>query len=157
MDFTKALDVKTDKIERPPLPPIGHYLFKVHKQPILDTVGKNDEYDLVTFPMQAQDIADEDVDQGELKKFGGLKMVVISHKFMFNKADDEESAASNARTLYNLKRFLCEHLGVEEGKPLRETIDAAVGMTCIANIQYRPDKNNPEVVYAEIGRTAPVE
>jgi len=155
MDFTKALDVKTDKIERPPLPPIGHYIFEVFKQPQLSEVG-NGTYDLVTFPFKAIEVASDDVDTAELKKYGGIKMVVTQHKFMFNKADDEESAASNQRTLFNLKRFLCEHLGIEEGGSLRETIDAAVGRQCMANIQYRPDKNNPENIFAEIGKTAPV-
>lgn len=156
MDFTKSLDIKTDKIERPPLPPIGHFVFKIHKQPALTTVGKNDEYDLVTFPCQAQDVAGDDVDMDDLKKYGGLKMVVLSHKFMFNKEESDESEASNKRTLYNLKRFLVEHCGVEEGLSLRETIDAAQGQSFIANVQYRPDKNDPEVVYAELGKTGPV-
>ena len=156
MDFSKALDIKTDKIERPPLPPVGHYIFEINKPAQLSTVGKNDEYDLVTFPCKAVDVFGDDVDPDELKKFGGVKMVVSQHKFMFNKADDEESAASNARTLYNLKRFLTEHLGIEEGNSLRETIDAAHGQQFVANIQYRPDRDNPEIVYAELGRTAPV-
>ena len=155
MDFSKALDVKTDKIERPPLPPIGHYIFEVSKPPQLSSVG-NDQYDLVTFPLKAVDLFGDDVDPDELKKFGGIKMVTSSHRFMFNKAEDEESQASNTRTLYNLKRFLTEHLGLEEGKTVRESLDEAVGQQFVANIQYRPDKNNPENIYAEIGKTAPL-
>lgn len=155
MDFTKALDITTDKVERPPLPPTGHYVFEVHKQPTMSVVGADDSWDLVTFPMKAVELADVDVDPDELKKFGGVKRVFTAHKFMFDKSGSPDAAANNSRTLFYMTEFMCEHLGVERGLSVRESIDRCVGKRCIADIRHNENKKNPGEYFAEIGRTAP--
>jgi hypothetical protein len=156
VDFTQALDVKVAEIERPPLPPVGHYIFKVSKPAVFGDVG-NGRFDTVDFVLQGVEATD-DVDQDDLASVGGPTAINLRHRFMFNKGDDEESKANANRTLFNLRTFLEKHLGMDiEGITLKEAIDQAVGQQCMANVQLRPDRDNPEIVYAEIGRTAPIE
>lgn len=153
MNFAEALKVKAEAVERPPLAPKGHYIFKVTKRSF-DTIG-NGKWDVVDFQLQGQE-AKEDVDLDELSKFGGLKSVNLRHRFMFPKEESDEAQAQFKRTLFNLRRFLTEHLGLSAEGELRELIDQSIGNQCIANVQWRADQNDPEVFYAEIGRTAPV-
>ena len=153
MDFREALNVKINEIERPPLPPLGHYVFKVTKYEFGE-VG-NGRFDTVDFRLQAVE-AREDVDQEALSTAGGLKSVSLRHRFMFNKGETEEDKANFNRTLFNMKRFLSEHLGLGDSGGLKEAIDSSIGQQVLANVTYRPDPNDPEIQYAEIGRTAPV-
>lgn len=153
MDFAQALNVNTAEIERPPLPPLGHYVFKVTKYEFGE-VG-NGRFDTVDFRLQAVE-AREDVDQEALAKVGGVKCVSLRQRFMFNKGETDEDKAMFDRTLFNLKRFLSEHLGIEEGA-LKQAIDSSIGQQCLANVTYRPDPNDAEIQYAEIGRTAPID
>lgn len=154
MNFMKALDVKIEAIERPPLPPVGHYVWEVSKPAVFGDMADG-KFDTLDFPCKAVE-ATADVDSDELKKFGGLKMVAQRVRFMFNNGDTEEDQANAARSQFNLKTFLTNHLGIAgDGITLKEAIDMAQGRQFVAPIQYRPDKNNPEVVYAELGRTAP--
>ena len=156
VDFTQALNVKVEEIERPPLPPVGHYIFKVSKPAVFGDVG-NGRFDTVDFPLQAVEAMD-DVDPDQLSAVGGPTMINLRNRFMFNKGESEEDKANANRTLFNLRNFLENHLGMDiEGMTLKEAIDQAVGQQCMANVQYRPDKDNPEIVYAELGRTAPIE
>lgn len=154
MDFSQALNIKMKEIERPPLPPVGHYVWKVSKVASIDE-SPDGAWEFLAFPVVAVEPR-EDVDPKALAKVGGVKAVRNNIKFVFNKGSSDEDKAAFDRTLYNLKRFLSDHLKVE-GDTLKEAVDAAVGALCIGNIQYRADKNDPEVMYAEIGRTAPLD
>lgn len=155
MDFTEALNVAVTDIERPPLPPIGHYIWKVSKPAVFDTISDG-RFKTLDFPVQAvQGLSD--VDQDELQKIGGPRGINLRVRFMFNEGPSDEDKVAAARSLFQLRNFLEKHLEIAaEGMMLKEAIDSAVGMQFVANIQYRPDKNNPEVLYAEIGRTAPL-
>jgi hypothetical protein len=154
MDFSKALQVDVEKIERPPLPPIGHYVWEISKPAAMDTIA-NGRFDTVDFTAKAVE-ATADVDTDELKKYGGIKMLTQRVRFMFNKGEEEEDKVNFQRTLHQLKTFLTVHCGLPSEGNLAQVIDAAQGARFMANIQYRPDKANPENVYAELGRTAPV-
>jgi hypothetical protein len=154
MNFAKALDVKIEAIERPPLPPVGHYVWEVSKPAIFGDM-KDGAFDTLDFPCRALE-ATADVDTAELKKFGGIKMVTQRVRFMFNNGTTEEDQAAADRSKFNLKTFLTNHLGIDaSGITLKEAIDMAQGRRFLAPIQYRPDRNDPSVVYAELGRTAP--
>jgi hypothetical protein len=74
---------------------------------------------------------------------------------MFNKSDK----AAFDRTLFDLKRFLLDHLRVEgdDSTSIKELLDASVNHQCTCFIKWRPDKNDPEIQYVEIGKTAPAE
>lgn len=159
MDFSEALNINTSEIEKPPLPPLGHYVFQVAKIVLgsIESKKTGDKWDTVEFQLQGVD-ATQDVDPVSLEQFGGAKMVRVTNRFMFPKGDKPEDEANFKRTLFNCKRFLTEHLGMDVGDdmPLKQAIDSSKGMQCVGSIQYRPNPDNPEEIYAELGRTAPL-
>lgn len=162
MNFADALNVKMGEIERPPLPPLGHYYWNIKKYTFGESGDK--KWETVNFQCAAFDVAPAgDVDTQALADFGGLKMVNITKSFMFSKEQTEEAKTSNGRTLYQLRQFLCEHVqSATEGDQLRKAIDSSINGKFLAPIQYREDKRTadlPEdqkVRFAEIGRTAPI-
>lgn len=154
VNFADALKTKAGAIERPPLLPIGTYSAIVSKVPTMETIGDG-KWDTLDFMLRLQ-TAHDDVDQDSLKEYGGLgAQSVLRQRFMFNKEDE---AAFN-RTLFNLKRFLLDHLKIEgtDDTQLNELINNSVNHSCNVFVQWRPDKNDAEVIYAEIKKTAPLE
>jgi len=154
-NFLEALDVKVDEIEKPPLPPIGHYVFQVSKPVRFGEVGQG-VWDTVDFQLTAKE-AKEDVDPKELKAMKAIGNVSLRHRFMFRKVcENEEEEKQADRAKYNLRLFLSNHLGIDtSGMSVRQALDAAQGQICLANVQHRPNPDDPENPYAEIGRTAP--
>jgi hypothetical protein len=55
--------------------------------------------------------------------------------------------------MFQHKQFLA-HLGVDEGLSLSEAMAASIGGRCIGELKHRPDPNDAELIYAEIGKTA---
>ena len=155
MNFADALNVKVGDFERPPLPPVGHYVWRVEKVEFGDVA--DGRFDTVDFRLSAVSPG-EDVDQEALAEAGGIKGIRLRYRFMFNTGDDPESKANAERTFFNLRQFLTKHLQIDgaEDMSLKEAIDASIGAQCLANLQLRPDRENPEIMYPEIGRTAPV-
>jgi len=156
MDFSEALNVKVDEIERPPLAPVGHYVFQISKPVAFGEVG-NGRFDTVDFALKASEARD-DVDPDDLAAAGGINAVNLTHRFLINKGEDEDSEAQRKRTLYNIRNFLVRTLGLEEeGKTLKELLDEAHGQLLIAEVAHRADPKDAEIMYPEIKRTAPVE
>jgi hypothetical protein len=154
VNFADALNTAANSIERPPLIPVGTYIAVVSKIPSMETIGDG-KWDVLDFQLRLQ-AAQEDVDSEDLSAYGGLgPQSVLRHRFMFSK-DDE---AAFKRTLFNLKRFLLDHLKIDasESTPLKQLIDQSVNHQCLAYVKWRADKNDPEVFYNEIGKTAPAE
>lgn len=152
MNFADALNVKSEEIERPPLMPVGTYRWIVEKIPSQDTIADG-RYDVCDFTLKCMG-AEDDVDEEDLAKFGDVTKVRRRLRFMFNKEDEAEFG----RSLFRLKQFLTETLGIEEGnKSLKEMLNESVNMPLKADIRWRADKNDPEKQYDEIGRTAPIE
>jgi len=154
IDFNAAMDDTVANSERPPNPPIGHYIFKVNKakqREVADGAGQ-----IVEFLCQGVSVfADaDDVDPEELAEYGEPKSIMVTHSFYFNM---EDQAGFN-RTKYNLRRFLEEHLLIEDVVDMtnREAIAAAKNHQFVAQLGLRPDKNDPEITYPDIKRTAPV-
>lgn len=154
INFNDVLDTKAGAIERPPLLPMGTYRARVSKIPAMDTVGKEDEWDTVDFPMKIIS-AGEDVDQDDLAKFGSLDNVVRGRRFMFNKNDKQ----AFDRTLYGLKRFLLDHLKVDgdDNTSLKELLNNSLNHECFVFVKWTPDKTDPEVQYDQISKTAPLD
>jgi len=153
VNFNDILNKKSSEIERPPIIPVGTYRAVVTKIPSIETTGDN-KWDICDFQLRLL-AAEEDVDQDDLKAYGGLgPQSVIRHNFMFNKEDE----ANFNRSLYNMKRFLLEHLMIEgnENTSIKELLDASVNHQCLAFIKWRADKNDPEIQFAQVGKTAPV-
>lgn len=154
VNFADALNTSAGDIERPPLIPVGTYTAIVAKVPSMETIGDG-KWDVLDFQMRLQSPG-EDVDQEDLSAYGNLgPQSVLRHRFMFNREDE----AAFKRTLFNLKRFLLDHLKVDgdDKSPLKVLIDNSVNHQCSVFVQWRPDKNDSEVVYNEIKKTAPLE
>lgn len=155
MNFLDTLNQNVGAIERPPLIPQGTYIFSIKKQPNIETISDG-RWDVLDFMLKLEQPG-PDVDPQELEKFGGLKNTYTRLRFMFNK-DPAEKAAFD-RTLFNLRRFLEDHLKVEGAgsMQLKEAINGSINTQGMVTIGWRADKNDPEVMYAEPKRTAPVE
>jgi len=154
MNFLDTLKTRANEIERPPLIPIGTYTAMVKKVPESGSVSDG-KWDTLDFQLQLVS-AGEDVDQDDLAKFGGLGgHATVRHRFMFN----TEDKAAFDRTLFQLKRFLLDHLKVSgsDDSTLAELINNSVNTSCLVAIKWRADKNDAETQYAEIQRTAPTD
>lgn len=150
LNFADIASTKVEDIERPPLPPVGEYRWKVTKIPT-QTKTKDEAWEIVEFPVQAL----EALDSVEMDDYKGEVMGIRNRVvFMFDTNDE----AKFEQTLFNLRRFLENHLQcAESGMSIAEALNNSVNQEFIGTVRYRQDKNDPEVFYAEIGRTAPVE
>jgi len=155
MDFNKALSTKMEDVQRPPNPPIGHYVFQVAKVPAM-TQKEGSDYQIVEFSVKGVSVFEDanDVDADELKAYGKVTNILTRKTFLFNTTDD----AAFATTLFQLRTFLADHLQIEGAQEMsmNEALNASVNKRFVGELRHRPDKNNPEVVYAEVGRSAPV-
>src|SRR5690606_12640920 len=104
VDFNKLADKKLEEVERPPLPPVGHYRLKNTKVPDWDPRPEG-EWFIIEFTMQAQEAMD-DVDPDDLAAFGKVTGAVLRKSFMCSRDDEVEAD----KMLYNVKRFLVDHL-----------------------------------------------
>lgn len=153
MKFTEALDRKLEEVKRPPVPPAGDYKMQIVKHPETDSRQSREgrSYDVVTFI--AQLVEPVEVDEDELEAFGNITNEQLRKQFLFFEDAEEKDVE---RSLYNLKRFL-GHCGIDaEGMTLGEALAESVNTQFIGEVKHRPDQNDPEIVYAEIGRTAQV-
>lgn len=154
MKFSDSLDRKLEEIQRPPNPPIGTYQWAVEKTPAYEefTSKAGDGFEKLTFLLSCVEATD-DVDPDDLAAYGNVQGMKQRKQFFFPTGDDK--ATEYARSEFNLRRFL-DHLGIDETLSLGEAINACVGSQCLAELTHRPDPNDDEIVYAEVGRTAPV-
>lgn len=152
MRFADALDRGMEDIKQPPNLPLGNYTFSVTKHPESDTIADG-RYEKLTFLMGCLS-ASEDVDPDDIAAYGAVNGTILRKDFLFPTAEDE--GQSFERTLNNLKRFL-EHCGVDVTLgPLKEAIAASVGAQVMCEVRHRPNPNDPEQVFQELGRSAPV-
>jgi hypothetical protein len=153
MNFADELNRKASDIERPPLIPPGTYRAIVTKIPSIETISEG-KWDVCDFSMRLVE-AQDDVDQDELKAFGGLTASTYARRrFMFNKEDE----AAFKRSLFDLKRFLLDHLQVsgDDDTSLKELLNQSINMQCLVFMGWRVDKRDGETQYSEITRTTPV-
>lgn len=155
MNFTEALDRKAEEIQRPPVLPQGHYVCQVtgYSQDEIYSEKRAETFDKLTFNFSIIS-ADKDVDPDELSEFGNPAGNPLRKDFIFPRG--EENKANFERARWNLKRFLCEHVGVDDSGSLGEVIARAVGGQVLVQVTHRPDPNDPQILYAEAGRTAAV-
>ena len=150
MDFSKVLDTKVADVEKPPLAPLGDYVFQITAAP---RVSERGIYDIVEFPCVAVE-ALETVDPEELAEFGDLKNIRTRVSFLFNKEDD----AGAATTQYHMTNFLEQHLGCsEDGMTVKQAMGNAINHRFVGATGYRPNKNDVSELFFEIKKTAPVE
>jgi len=150
LDFKSIANTKLADVERPPLPPVGTYLWTIMKVPSIETL-KGDDWDVVDFQLKAL-APTEDVDADALTAYGDVTKIMQRHRFMFNKNDKTEFE----RTLFNLRRF-CE-VTVGSATPemsVTEALNSTVNGQLLGTIVWKSDKNDAEIFHANIGRTAP--
>lgn len=151
MDFKDALSTKLGDVERPPILPIGLYLCTVTKVPDMGTAGQ-DKYDTVDFNFAVTQAIE--VDEDDLADFGNVVGQTIRHRFMFNKEDE----VNFARSLFNIRRFLEDHLKCAKPKDeLKKALNDCVNHSCYIQVRHRPDPNDSEITYTDVARTLPVE
>ena len=152
VNLMDALNQNIGDVERPPLPPQGNYIFKIEKVPDIREVGQG-AYETVDFTCRGVEARD-DVDADELAEFGPVINIQIRLSFMFNKEDENKFQSS----LFRLRTFLENHVQcASESDSLKEALANSLNNVFMGEVQYRPDKNDKEVMYAEIRATAPVE
>lgn len=147
--FSDILTKSAETIERPPLGPRGTYVMVVSGR-----FKKTDRkgYEVIDIPMHAVRPGADDVDVEELGKFGDPKNIMVRKSFLFP-TDDE---AGFRQTEFNMKEFLTKHLGQDEGLTMKELLEGAVNKQCLGVIDYRPNQENPEIMYHDLKRTAPL-
>lgn len=150
LNFADVASKKVEDVERPPLPPVGEYRFRVTKVPE-QAKSKDEAWEFVTFQVQAQ----EALDSVEMDGYNGeVTGIRLRHAFIFNTLDEVEFE----KTLFNLRKFLEDHLKcAEPGMSIAEALNNSVNQEFIGTVRWRQDKNDPETFNADIGRTAPVE
>lgn len=151
MNFNEVLNTPVEDIKKPPLPPFGTYKMAVMKVPeIREVKSDKGEWDTIEFTLKGIAPGD-DVDMESLGAYGSVNNIIQRRSFMFDRQDD----AASATTLYNMRRFITEHLNVEwpEGTPLKAVLPKCLNAACMATIEYRPDKRDAEVMHANIKST----
>jgi len=150
-DFRTVLGTRVEDVKRPPLIPVGTYRARVNKPVTFDEIAQG-RFRVMDFSMQLVEPM-LDVSQEELENYGGLgNGSVMRHRFMFNTDDSPEAKANVERTIFNLKRFLADHLQLK-GDNLNELASQAQGNECLVVVKWRPDPNDPEIQYNEISKT----
>ena len=154
--FSDALNTKMEEAERPPNLPSGHYTFQVLKHP---DIGEGTfpstgiDYERVTYicsPVAAGD----DVDEDDLAKFGDFTKQQVRKQFLI--PDGEQDAAGFDTAMYQHRQFL-SNMGIDEELAWGEAMAESVGRQFLGELTHKPDRNNPEIVYQQIGRTTVVE
>ncbi len=152
VNFAAIANKKVADIERPPNLPIGTYLAVVAKIPAQGAVsgGKWETLDFMLKIIRPM----EDVDPDALKAYGDITRRVMQNRFMFSTEDEDKFLAAE----YRVKRFCFKHLQVDEtsGMSWTEMLNESVNHQCFVSVKWEPDKNDAEIIYDRIGKTAPV-
>lgn len=152
MNFADALTKAAEDVKRPPNLPIGSYGWIIKSYSVED----KDEYEILNFQNQCVQVMD-DVDADDLAAFGKAEGTPQRLSFIFNKGSDGESEKRSAQTLFRLKRFLQDHVQCwGEGMNLKDALAEAVNKKFGGYVRWRPDKDDPEIQYAEISKTFPL-
>lgn len=152
LNFADIVAKKVEEVERPPLPPVGTYRFRVMKVPE-STKSQDEQWEFLRFNCRAIEPLDN-VDLSDYK--GDPTNIMLSKSFVFNSADE----AAFETTLFQLRTYLEKHLQcIEPGMTIAEGLNASVNAEFLGDVAWKQDKRDQsgETFNAEIGRTAPVE
>lgn len=153
--FADALDRKMEEIKAPPPLPLGHYIMGINKMPGAPEAlnSQKGNYEKLTIAVQVISPSD-DVDPDELAEYGSVAGTPLRLDFIFNNDPAEEAKFEG--TLNRMKKFM-EHCGLDaDSGSLGEKLAELVGCQFVGEVKHRADPQNAEVVYNELGRTAPV-
>lgn len=152
VDFASIASKKVEDVERPPLPPVGTYRWRVTKIPS-QTKSGDEQWEMVNFPCKVIEPQDN-VEIGDYP--GDVANIMLTKSFVFNTQDE----ASFETTLYQLRQFCEKHIQcVEPGMSIAEMLNASVNAEFLGDVKWQQDKRDQsgETFQAVIGRTAPVE
>ena len=152
LNFAEIASRKVEDVERPPLPPVGTYRFRVMKVPE-STKSQDEQWEFLRFNCKAVEALDN-VETGEYP--GDITNIMLSKAFIFNTSDE----AAFEQTLFQLRQFCEKHLRcVEDGMSIAEMLNASVNAEFLGDVVWKQDKRDQsgETFNAEISRTAPVE
>lgn len=150
LSFASIADKKIDEIERPPLPPVGTYRWKISKLPELTKSG-DEKWEILNISVRAVEALD-DVDMSDYK--GDVSGIMQSVRFMFNLEDEAEFE----KTLFRVRIFFEKHVkSAEPGMTIPQAINASVGQEFLGTIAWKQDKQDADIFHANIGKTAPLE
>lgn len=150
LSFADIASKPLAEIERPPLPPVGTYRWRITKLPESRETndGKWDVLDINVKAVEAMDDVDVDDYNGEITN------ITNRVSFMFNKEDEAEFEKS----LFRAKQFFQNHVKcAEDGDTIAQAINNSVNGEFLGTIAWKQDKNDEEIFHANIARTAPVE
>lgn len=149
-NFADIASKPVAEIERPPLAPVGTYRWSIPKLPV-QTTSNDGKWDILTVNCRALS-AEDDVD---LEGYAGeVTNITNSVKFMFNKEDEVEFE----KQLYRMRTFFEKHVQcANEGDTIGQMLNNSVNGQFLGSIGWSQDKNDAELFYANIVRTAPVE
>jgi hypothetical protein len=150
--FNEIASKKVEDVERPPLPPVGTYRFRVTKVPV-QTKSQDERWEFVRFPARVVEALDN-VEVGDYP--GDVANIMLDKAFVFDTQDE----AAFESTLFNLRQFCEKHLQcVEDGMSIAEMLNASVNQEFLGDVKWQQDKRDDsgETFQANIGRTAPVE
>lgn len=150
LNFADAAQKKVAEIERPPLPPVGTYRWSITKLPAVTTTNDG-KWDILTVNIRAVEALD-DVD---IESYSGeVTNITNQVKFMFNKEDEAEFEKS----LFRARTFFEKHVRcAEEDDTIAQALNKSVNQQFLGTIAWQQDKNDQEIFYANISRTAPLE
>lgn len=150
LNFADVANKKVADVERPPLPPVGTYRWSITKLPVVTTSGDG-KWDILTIPIRALEALD-DVDMSDYS--GEVSNITNQIKFMFNKEDEAEFEKS----LYRVRTFFEKHVKcATEDDTIAQALNNSVNQQFLGSIAWQQDKNDPEMFYANVGRTAPLD
>lgn len=152
LDFNTVAVTKMEDVKAVPMPPVGTYRWRVAKLPTIREFSANGvDYQSVEFPVQV--VAPmEDVDASDYP--GSLTDIRQNLSFMYDRNDE----VAFAQMQNQLKRFLVDHVKCcDASASLKEGMNASVNQQFLAPLNVAPDKKDPEILRARIGRTAPLD
>jgi len=150
LNFADIASKKMEDVEKPPLPPVGTYRFRITKLPEA-TTSQSGEWDILSINCRAV----EALDDVELEDYPGeITSILMQVRFMFNKSDEVEFAKSE----YRARTFFENHVQcAEPGDTFGQALNKSVNGEFLGTIRWKPDSRTEGDFQAEIGRTAPVE
>lgn len=142
-NFGSILDKPTAEIERPKPLPAGHYLFVIPSLYKMDkSTKKGTEYvEFTCKPVQAG----EDVDEDALKEYGDI-----------SEASQRLTYYLTENSIFRLKEFLIDDLGLEDEGKLRPMLDKTVNAQFIGQVVHEASQDGRSV-FANIKSTAKAE
>lgn len=152
--FADTLQKTAEDIERPPLAPKGTYVFAVTGlAKKTDRNNANGSWEVIDIPLKGIRAGGEDVDAVELSAYGSPNSIVVRKSFLFNTQDE----AAFRQTEFALKEFLTVHLGQDPKLSMKELMNGIVNKQCLGVLDYRPNADNPEIMYHDLKKTAPLD